>query len=160
MGNTTQKDNRSFQESLRNMALQCADGADIQSAWHDFLFAILKNWNVKIQMNLHDAVVIMLSAAGLNESINYKGFSYYTLFMKFGIKLKIDFWFNLPIELQMLPQEVQYKKRIFMMTVAVFETINYWCSYYAPISFNGDSLIDVLENGSISINWESYQLQL
>lgn len=49
-----------------------------------------------------------------------------------------------------------------MMTIAVFETINYWCSYwyYAPISFNRDSLIDVLENGSISINWASYQLQL
>lgn len=162
MYNITQVNNKSFQESLRDMALQCADGADIHIAWHDFLFAMLKNWNAKIQMDLNDAVIIMLSAAGLDKSINYKGFSYYTLLMRSGIKLKIDFWFNLPIELQMLPQEVQYKKRIFMMTVAVFETINYRCSYwyYAPISFNRDSLIDVLENGSISINWASYQLQL
>lgn len=85
-GQYYKKDNRSFQESLRNMALQCADGADMHIAWHDFLFAILKNWNAKIQMNLHDAVVIMLPAAGLNESVNYKGFSYYTLLMRFGIK--------------------------------------------------------------------------
>lgn len=162
MGNTIQKNNRSFQESLRDMALQCADEADIHIAWHNFLFAILKNWNADIQMNLHDAVAIMLSAAGLDESIKYKGFSFYTFSMGLGIRPKIDFWFKLPAELQRLPQEVQYKKMIFMMTIAVFETINYWCSYwyYAPISFNRDSLIDVLENGSISINWESYQLQL
>lgn len=153
---------KDFQECLVSVAQQCADGTDIQTGWHDFLLSILKKWDADIQMNLNDAVIIMLSAAGLDKSINYKGFSYYTLLMKFGIKLKIDFWFKLPTELQMLPQEVQHKKRIFMMTIAVFETINYWCSYwyYAPISFNRDSLIAVLENGSISINWESYQLQL
>lgn len=152
---------KSFQECLVSVAQQCADGADIHIAWYDFLLTILKNWNADIQMDLHDTVVIMLSAAGLDESINYKGFSYYTLLMKFGIKLKIDFWFKLPSELQRLPHEVQYKKRIFMMTIAVFETINYWCWYNSPIvTFNRKSLIDVLENGSISINWTSYQLQL
>lgn len=153
---------KDFQECLVSVAWQCADGADIHIAWRDFLFAILKNWNADIQMDLHDAVAIMLSAAGLDESIKYKGFSFYSFSMGLGFRPNIDFWFKLPAELQRLPQEVQYKKRIFMMTVAVFETINYWCSYwyYAPISFNRDSLIAVLENGSISINWESYQLRL
>ena len=140
------------------MALQCADGTDIQTAWHNFLLSILTNWDADIQMDLHDAVVIMLSAAGLNESVNYKGFSFYTLPMRLGIKLKINFWFKLPTELQWLPQEEQYKKRIFMMTIAVFETINYWCSYYwYHIVFNRESFIGVLENGSISIDWTSYQ---
>ena len=140
------------------MALQCADGADIQTAWYDFLLSILKNWNADIQMDLHEAVVIMLSAAGLDESINDNGFSFYASLMRMGIKLKINFWFKLPTELQLLPQEEQYKKRIFMMTIAVFETINYWCWYYwYHIVFNSKSLIDVLENGSISIDWTSYQ---
>lgn len=159
MYNTAQANNKSFQESLRNMAQQCADGADIHIAWHNFLFAILRNWNTDIQMNLYDAVNIMLSATGLDEFIKYKGFPYYTLLiMRFGIEPKIDFWFKLPAELQMLPQEVQHKKRIFMMTVAVFETINYWCWHdWYHILLNREALIGVLENGSISINWTSYQ---
>lgn len=59
-GQYYKKDNRSFQESLRDMALQCADGADIHTAWHDFLYSILKEWNADIQMDLHEAVAIML----------------------------------------------------------------------------------------------------
>lgn len=49
-----------------------------------------------------------------------------------------------------------------MMIIAVFETINYWCSYdwYQNILFNRESLIDVLENGSILIDWASYQRPL
>lgn len=131
---------KEFHESLVSVAQQCADGTDIQTAWHDFLFAILKNWNADIQMDLHEAVVIMLSATGLDESINYKGFSFYTPLIRMGIKLKINFWFKLPSELHRLPQEEQCKRRIFMTTIAVFETINYWCSYYwYHIVFNRES---------------------
>ena len=57
---------KSFQECLVSVAQQCADGADIHIAWYDFLLTILKNWNADIQMDLHDTVVIMLSAAGLD----------------------------------------------------------------------------------------------
>lgn len=149
---------KEFQECLASIAHQCSEGTDIHTAWHDFLLSILTNWDADIQMDLHEAVVIMLSAAGLNESANYKEFSFYTSLMRMGIKPKINFWFKLPTELQRLPQEEQYKKRIFMMTIAVFETINYWCSYYwYHIVFNRESLIDVLENGSICIDWTSYQ---
>lgn len=148
---------KGFQECLISVAQQCAEGADIHTTWHDFLLSILTNWDADIQMDLHEAVVIMLSAAGLNESVNYKGFLFYTLPMRLGIKLKIDFGFKLPAELRSLPESMQSKKKIFMMTIAIFETINYWCSYYwYHIVFNREFLIDVLENDSINIDWTSY----
>lgn len=158
---TTQTDNTSFQERLKHVAQQCAEGADIQTVWHDFLYSILEEWNADIQMNLCDAVAIMLSATGLNESIICRGFMDYVRHMLLGVKRNekgIAFWFKLPAEIQMFPQKMQHKKRVFMMTVAVFETINYWCWHDSvSISFNGESLIDVLENGSIHVDWASYQ---
>lgn len=114
MGNTTQKDNRSFQESLRDMALQCADGADIHTEWHDFLCSILKEWNADIQMDLHEAVAIMLSAAGLNEFVIYRGFMDYVRYLSLGVKRSengIDFWFKPPAELQSLPEAMLSKTK-------------------------------------------------
>lgn len=165
MRSTLQADNKSFQENLGDVAQRCANGANIYITWHNFLSTILKNWNADIQMDLHDAVDIMLSAAGLNKFINYKGFPEY--FHSFNVsfnvldlkpnKNKIKFWYKLPFL-----KKIQIRKRIFMMTISVFETINYWCWYDSPvsISFNRDSLINTLNNGSISINWALYQRQL
>ena len=103
-GQYYKKDNRSFQESLRDMVLQCDEGADIHTAWHVFLYSILKEWNADIQMDLHDSVAIMLSATGLGKFIGQKGF-FYDLYTVFGIKRNF-FWFKLPSELQNLPREM------------------------------------------------------
>lgn len=161
MCNTIQTDSRSFQEKLKHVAQQCAEGADIHIAWHDFLYSILKEWNANIQMDLHDAVVIMLWATGLNRFTFRDYLRYLVLLGVMQNKNGINFWFKIPTEMQELPSEMRRKKRIFMMTIAVFETINYWCWYDSSfISFNRESLIDVLENGFIHIDWTSYQRPL
>lgn len=113
-GQYYKKDNRSFQESLRDMALQCADGADIHTAWHDFLCSILKEWNADIQMDLHEAVAIMLSAAGLNEFVIYREFMDYVRYLSLCVKRSengIDFWFKPPTELQSLPEAMLSKTK-------------------------------------------------
>lgn len=45
------------------------------------------------------------------------------------------------------------------MTIAIFETINYWCWHDAPvqISFDSEGLKEVLRYGSINIDWNSYK---
>lgn len=88
----------------------------------------------------------------------------YVLRLSLGVKRNkngIVFGFKLPTELQKLPREIQHKKRIFIMTIAVFETINYWYWHDPPtIIFNREYLIDVLENGITHIDWTSYQERL
>lgn len=165
MYSNIQKDNSSFKDSLKYMALQCTNGTDIHTAWHDFLQILLNEWNADIQMNLDDAIAFILSAAGLNEYIirsRFVGIGFFNYCILSSVKQnKIKFWFKLPADLQMFPQEIQHKKRIFLMTVAIFETINYWCWHDSPfLIFNKEQLINVLENGSVNIDWKFYQQSL
>jgi len=137
------------QEDIRTIATSCIESPeDLFNIWHDFLASMLQHWNANIQIDLNDATEILLSSAQTEE--------YYLL--HFEKNEDLEFWYILPEEFDSLPKGVQPLVKIYMMTIAIFETINYWCWHDAPIpiTFNKSNLMDTLKYGRINIDWSSY----
>lgn len=136
-----------FNEHLRYIACQCVlKQENLATIWCDYLSYILDNWHANIQIELNDAIDICLSASGINISPH------------FSLIEKKEFWYKLPEELYNLPKGIQQMGMIYMNTITVFETINYWCWHDAPVpvTFNKDNLLSVLESGKIDIDWSNY----
>ena len=137
----------SFYEHLRYIACQCVlKPEELSTIWYDYLSFILANWHANIQIELHEAINICLSATEID------------VFPHLSLIERHEFWFKLPEELYNLPKGIQQMGMIYMNTIAVFETINYWCWHDAPlsVSFNKDNLLSVLESGDIDIDWTNY----
>lgn len=68
------------------------------------------------------------------------------------------FWFDAEEHLSNIPLYFRYNISIYMRTIAIFETIAFWCWHNAPlqITFDEMSLKDMLQNGRISINWSEF----
>ncbi len=140
---------KDFHAELQMCALRCAmRHAPIHDEWNDMLSSILHNWEAYIKMSLYEAVDYMMTVCGygyLGEEI-------------IGLD-QSDFWFIQSEQYKALVLEESKSKRLYYMTIAIFETINYWCWHDAPvqITFDSEGLQGVLRYRSISIDWNSYK---
>ena len=140
---------KDFHAELQKCALRCAKGiAPIHDEWNDMLSSILHNWDADVKMNTYEAVDYMMTVCGygyLGEEILGHD--------------EPDFWFLQSEQYRTLDLEESKSKRLFYITIAIFETINYWCWHDAPvqITFDSEGLQGVLRYGSINIDWNSYE---
>lgn len=139
---------KNFHTELQKCALRCAkEHAPIHNEWNDMLSFILYNWDADVKKNLYEAVDYMMTICGygsLGEEIIGHD--------------EHDFWFLQSEQYKALDLDESKNKRLYYMTIAIFETINYWCWHNAPlqITFNFEGLKGALRHGSICIDWNSY----
>ena len=139
---------KDFHSELQRCALRCAKGhAPIHHEWNDMLSSILHNWNANIKMSLYEAVDYMMSICGygyLGEATVAQD--------------EQDFWFLQSEQCKVLGLDESKSKRLYYITIVIFETINYWCWHDAPlqITFDSEGLKCVLRYGNINIDWNSY----
>ena len=138
-----------FHAELQKCALRCAKGlAPIHDEWNDMLSSILHNWEADVKMSPYEAVDYMMTVCGYG----YLG--------EETIELnKSDFWFLQSEQCKTLGLDESKSKRLYYITIAIFETINYWCWHDAPvqITFDSEGLQGVLRYGRINIDWNSYK---
>lgn len=138
-----------FHAELQMTALNCAHAcASVQDEWNDMLSTILHNWDAEIKMSQFEAVDYMMNVCG------YGYFGKDTI----GIDTS-DFWFLQSEQYKNLKLEGSKCKRLYYVTIAVFETVNYWCWHDSPvpITFDSKGLKEVLAFGNIRIDWDSYE---
>lgn len=131
-----------YHSHLRQAAQECAQAGwkNIDEPWLRLLEYILRSWNVMVQCDLSEAVEIM----------------------RHSVEVELpEFWYC--AELQREPNRngtiSSFSNiEIYRITIALFETINYWCSYdaNAGVVLSQETLRDVLKNGKIAIDWEKY----
>ena len=140
---------KDFHTELQKCAFSCAKGlAPIHDGWNDMLSSILHNWDADVKMSPYEAVDYMMTVCGFS----YLG--------EETIELdESDFWFLQSEQCKALGLEESKSKRLYYITIAIFETINYWCWHDAPvqITFDSEGLIEVLRLGNIHIDWNSYE---
>ena len=140
---------KDFHAELQMCALRCVMGhAPIHDEWNDILSSILQNWDADVKMSPYEAVDYMMTICGYG----YLG--------EETIELdESDFWFLQPEQCLALGLEESKSKRLYYITIAIFETINYWCWHDAPvqITFDSEGLKGGLRYGRINIDWNSYK---
>ena len=144
---------------LQKTAIACANKTIYFDAlWHELLESMLKYWRAEIKMDLWDATKVMLNSAGYHYGRGWIITANYDLWYKYendgfpsGILQVINPCFHPFV-----------KERAFKMTIAVFETINYWCYYTDPlrITLTKEELLNTLKYGRIHIAWNSYKFNL
>ena len=138
-----------FHAELQKTAFRCANGLSlIHDEWNVILSSILGNWDADVKMSLYEAVDYMMTVCGygyLGEEILGHD--------------EPDFWFLQSEQYRTLDLEESKSKRLYYITIAIFETINYWCWHDAPvqITFDSEGLQSVLRYGSINIDGNSYE---
>lgn len=140
---------KDFHAELQMCALRCVMGhALIHDEWNDMLSSILQNWDVDVKLCLYEAVDYMMTICG-----------YGYLGEKNVVLDESDFWLLQSEQCKTLGLEESKNKRLYYITIAIFETINYWCWHDAPvqITFNSEGLKEVLRYGNIHIDWNSYE---
>ena len=140
----------SITDMIQATASQCAaKGSHFDALWHELLDKILSHWGAKIEIDLWDATKILLESAGYYFDTDWRDTHPCSNY---------DFWYKYKNDISAL-QILNRQYIVFRMTVAVFETINYWCWHNAPlqITFNKDNLCNVLKNGNIAIDWAAYK---
>lgn len=138
-----------FHAELQRTAIHCAHGHGlVQDEWNEMLSSILHNWDADIKMSQFEAVDYMMNVCG------YGYFGEDTI----GIDTS-DFWFLQSEQYKNLKLEGSKGKRLYYVTIALFETINYWCWHGAQVSntFDSKRLMKVLAFGNIGIDWYSYE---
>lgn len=107
-------------------------------------------------MNLWEATDVMLNSTGYQHGRGWFVRKDYNFWYKYENDTYLNFPFNIAHRTIGLNLR---KERAFKMTIAVFETINYWCYYTDPlrITLTREDLLNKLINGSIYIDWNSYK---
>lgn len=140
-------------DAIQTTALECASkGSHFDALWHELLKVVLSNWEVDIKMDLWEATYLMLRCAGYYYDNDWRD-THPTNKYEFWYKYEDDESIEIPI--------ISCKKRnyiAFIMTIAVFETINYWCCHNSPLAImlNSENLYNVMKSGIINIDWDSY----
>lgn len=148
-------------EDIQKTAIACAkQEINFDALWHELLERMLKYWRADIKMDLWDATQVMLNSAGYYYGRGWIVTANYDLWYKYendGLNI-------LPGILQVInPCALPFtKERAFKMTIAVFETINYWCYHTDPlrITLTKEGLRDILMHAKIHIDWDSYKISL
>jgi len=136
-----------FQIQLLKDARKCAtifhNRNHLWGAWLDMLYPICSHWGVSVEMNVYEATKYMMDVSGIygsNPSNN------------------CDFWFLNSLDYQELCANKPQQDRVYYITIAIFETLNYWCWHSAPLSItlNADTLATILKEGVIHIDFSAY----
>lgn len=127
---------RAYRANIYKIALRCQKDRSLQNLkleWSILLNYVLANWKASRKMDMSNAVEIMLESIGRNES------------------REPWFWYC----------RREPNASLFKITIAIFETINYWCWWEAPVSidFNRTNLIKNLANAEIDIDWSFYSIE-
>ncbi len=136
-----------FQIELSKVARHCAaicyNSNYLREKWSDMLSHILSNWDVSVEMDLHEAIKYMMDVSGVCDSIPSPN---------------CNFWFLNSLDYQELCANGPQWNRVYYVTIAMFETLNYWCWHSAPLSItlNADTLTTVLKEGEIYIDFSAY----
>lgn len=135
-----------FQIRLLRNAQYCAlvhgGGECFWANWLDMLSNILHHWSVAVKMDKNHAIGYMIEVSGVwHEPSN-----------------NCDFWFLNSLDYQELCANGPQWNRVYYVTIAVFETLNYWCWHSAPLSItlNADILAKILKKGKIHIDFSAY----
>lgn len=106
------------------------------------------HWKAEIKMNLYEAVDHIADVCG-----------YTTVGRDHFFSDNYGFWFILSDQYKNLGVDDSRAKGHYYMTIAIFETINYWCWHDAPnaIIFDFQGLQQALKYGNIQIDWDSYE---
>ena len=140
---------KDFHTELQICALRCVMvHALIHDEWNDMLSSILQNWDADVKLCPYEAVDYMMTICG-----------YGYLGEKNVVLYESDFWLLQSEQCKTLGLEESKNKRLYYITIAIFETINYWCWHDAPvqITFNSEGLKEVMRYGNIHIDWNSYE---
>lgn len=151
-------------DDIQKTALACAnEEIYFDALWHDLLERMLLYWHADIKMNLWEATNVMLNSAGYQYGRGW----FVTKEYDFWYKYENDDCLNVPpisphIVIGVAVGLNFRKERAFKMTIAVFETINYWCNFTDPlrITLTREDLLQTLINGRIHIDWNSYKFNL
>ena len=137
-----------FHTELQKTACQCAKGAFVQDEWQGLLVSLLYHWKAEIKLSMYEAVDYMADVCG-----------YATIGRDNFFSNDYGFWFILSSQYKELGVDESKAKGLYYMTIAIFETINYWCWHDAPvpITFDFQGLQQVLKFGNIQIDWDSYE---
>lgn len=147
-------------EDIKKTAIACASkGSHFDALWHELLERMLNHWQADIQMDLWDATKVMLHCAGYYNDSDWRVTNNYDLWYQYendASNIKSNYRV-FPVINSCLPLFCQ--ERAFKITIAVFETINYWCYYTNPvrITLTEENLIQTLKYGNIHIKWDSYK---
>lgn len=136
---------------IAQSAKLCSNGSVlIAEEWEKLLSLILNNWEAAIYMDLQQAISYLMEVCGY-DFLGNEIFSHD----------KSQFWFLQSEQFENLKKDGSYRHSLYYITIAVFETINYWCwhDYPTPVLFDFTQLKEVLINGFIQINWDSYQIE-
>jgi len=129
-------------ESIRNCAYQCAQHPEeISSLWYGLLRSMLYDWKADVKMDLNDAVSICFSSTRI-ERVFEPSLYYHES------GCNDQFWYHDKSPIMAMS--------IYRTTVALFESINYWCwhdSHY--LTFNEWGLRKCLKY-PIHIEWRQY----
>lgn len=136
--------------SILETARLCAEGEDICKCWYSLLSQMMRYWNATINMNLDEAILFCLNAANISPDSDdiQKAIDYAPHYTNIDSQ-RPCLWYkdNSPIRAM----------SIYRVTVALFETINYWCWHDSPlpITLNSSGLADCLQ-APVHIEWEKY----
>lgn len=122
----------------------CNDRNLVEEKWCDMLSRILTNWMASVEIDLCEAVEYLLDTSGIfGSNLSYSS---------------CDFWFLNSLDYQELCINRPRRDRVYYVTIAIFETLNYWCWHDAPlpITFNADTLATTLKEGGIYIDFSAY----
>ena len=142
-------------EEIQKAALMSANkGSHFDAIWHGLLERLLQHWEADVQMDLWEATNLMLRSAG---------YFYESDWHDIHPSMNYELWYKYEEDsLSLLTGLIWNRKDVvYKMTIAVFETINYWCWHESllNITFNREELKRTLRYGSICIDWNSYQYQ-
>lgn len=136
-----------FQTRLLRTACHCTticyNRNLVREKWYTMLSHILSNWNVSVEMDLHEAIKYMIDVSGVCDS---------------NPSHNCDFWFLNSLNYQELCANGPQRDRVYYVTIAIFETLNYWCWHSAPlpITLNMDTLATILKEGKVYIDFSAY----
>lgn len=141
--------------SILETARFCAEGENIASYWHSLLERMLMHWNANVEMDLDDAILYCVSATNITND-NYNNILNEICCIQSN--LQQSWLYNSPfVKFWYLDKSPIRAMRIYRITVAVFESINYWCWHDSPlqITFSESELANCLQY-PIHIDWEKY----
>lgn len=147
---------RAVHDAIQTTALECASkGSHFDALWYELLEVVLSNCKVDINMDLWEATYLMLRCAGYYYDNDWRD-THPTNNYEFWYKYENDESIEIPI--------ISCKNRnyiAFRMTIAMFETINYWCCHNRPLAImlNSENLYNVMKNGRINFDWDSYRYE-
>ena len=151
-----------FNEALKYCATLCVQQPfNMLALWEEFFYNLVEKWRPHVEFNIEmEEAIYLLYGAAYNAGL-YRNDDSHELCVLHDYsppRSDVHFWYKVPDELKSLPKGVQSMSYIYMITIVIFETINYrcWHNYHVGVELNRESILELLEYGEINIYWDQY----